>query len=379
MPDLLHVDLNLTNACNFSCAHCHSSSGVPDANELDTKRIIDLIDEIFELGAVTLAIAGGEPFLRKDIFDILGAAERLGSMRTAVITNGSLLTKATLARLKEVAPDVSLSVSLDGATPAQFGRLRARPGASPASTAALFRRIVDAVRGALAVGLDTSINFTLTNESLEDLDAAYSFAVDNLGASALVAMKFFPGGYGRKQLDRLNLPWTRWSHYFSSLTERRLSGELPQLQISLPSAWEFYLPLIESGIDCGLAEDAWNNRAPLRDQEYAKHRDIGDPIGVANLAICGDGSVYPSVLLVGETPVACGSVAQNILDDVWQNSSVLEDLRRMTVSDLTGNCCDCPIVDFCGGGSRSRAYLESGRLEAADIECPIIDGIRYAV
>lgn len=374
MSDLIHVDLNLTNACNFACAHCHSSSGTPDDQELSTEQIASVLEEIYNLGVVSLAIAGGEPLLRKDIFELLAVAESLGSMRTVVVTNGSLLSTTTLKRMKAVAPSVGLSISLDGATPEQFGRLRARPRASTAATAVLFNRIVRSIREAISEGLDTFVNFTMTNESLSDLDEAYRFAIEDLGAAALVAIKFFPSGYGRRELDRLDIPWSRWLPYFWQLSKRRLGGEMPALQLSLPSAWEFYLPLIMAGMDIQDAEKVWNNQSPLRDWAYSRDRTLGDPLGVTNVAICGDGSVYPSVLLVGEDALNCGNVTDRSLRNVWDDSSVLESVRHLTLPDLDAPCAMCPISHVCGGGSRARAYFETGSISGPDVACPILAG-----
>jgi hypothetical protein len=71
----------------------------------------------------------------------------------------------------------------------------------------------------------------------------------------LVAIKFFPGGYGKAMADLLEIPWAAWDAAFTVLTRARLAGELPGLQVSVPAAWEFYLPLVKAGIDISTAEN----------------------------------------------------------------------------------------------------------------------------
>lgn len=368
--DLLHVDLNITNGCNFHCAHCHSSSGTVDDGELSTDQVINIIHQVYELGAVSLAIAGGEPFLRKDIGEILAAASALGSMHTVVVTNGSLLSRERLSRLREIAPEVGISISLDGSTPQTFGRIRGRVGASLHSSEALFERVLISIKETLLAGFEMSVNFTMTNESLEDLDDTYQLVVKELGVSTLLAIKFFPGGYGRNELDRFDVPWSRWQPYLASLTDRKINGELPGLQISLPSAWEFYLPLIAMGTDLDQAERIWSNRSPLRYSSFGS--SIGDSSGITNLAIGSNGIVYPSVLVVGDNNCICGDLTLQSLNDIWRSSSLFKDIRALKAVDIEAECFSCPIVSMCGGGSRMRAYTDSGSMRGADASCPMI-------
>src|SRR5262249_3910084 len=153
------------------------------------------------------------------------------------------------------------------------------------------------------------------------------------------------------------------------LTRMRLSGDLAKMQLSVPSVWEFYLPLIEAGIDLTAAEQAWSYRSPLREPAYARARALGDVAGVAELCIAGDGSVYPSVLMVGEARVRCGPLRESPLADIWAHAG---ELLALDLDDLAGACRSCDLRSLCGGGSRSRALADHGRLDAADSHCPLI-------
>ena len=372
MVGLVHVDFNLTNACNLACSHCHSASGKALANELTTSEIISAVTDLHEMGVLSIALAGGEPFMRPDLLEILSAACSLDGWQVSVITNGLFLTPSTLDRLGSCCPGLVMNVSVDGSNPDTFSELRAQPRATPAAKAALFRRVTEGVRAAAKAGLQVSVNTTMTRASIHDLVPTYQLAIDELGARAVVAIKFFPAGYGREHLDRYEFPATVWAEEFQRLTRAKLAGELPALQLSLPSAWEFYLPLVQGGFDVAGAERAWRNSSPLRQPGYAAHRSLGDVAGVTELCVAGDGSLYPSVLMVGDRRMLAGSLRDRPVRDTWRDSAVLARLRGLTLADIDGGCASCPAAALCGGGSRSRALAEHGRIDAADSACPLI-------
>lgn len=370
--DLVHVDFNLTNACNLACTHCHSASGKALPDELTTGEIVELVRELHEMGVLSVAFAGGEPFMRPDLTEILGAACDLHGWRVSVITNGLFLTPAVIERLVRRCPDVGVNVSVDGSDPELFAELRSQPNSSPAAKAALFRRVTRGVRAAADAGLQVSVNTTMTRATMHDLPAVYRLAIEDLGARSLVAIKFFPAGYGRAHLDRYEFPPEVWSAEFQRLTLAKLAGELPRMQLSLPSPWEFYLPLIEGGFDLAAAEAAWHNRSPLREASYARERSLGDVAGVTELCVSGDGSVYPSVLMVGEPDMWCGSVREHRIAEIWRQAEPLRRLRGLRLHDISARCASCDLAGVCGGGSRSRAFAEHRALDAPDSACPLL-------
>lgn len=88
----------LTNACNSNCKYC-SLSHEKLPKELTTREWKMTILELRKwLGTFYLNIGGGEPFLRKDIFEIIEFANNLGII-TDVTTNGSLLDKKKIKKI----------------------------------------------------------------------------------------------------------------------------------------------------------------------------------------------------------------------------------------------------------------------------------------
>lgn len=84
--------INLTTKCNSRCITCNYWRK-PGEDLLDTKRVIDLLAEIHDLGVKYVMLSGGEPLLRKDLFDILGTLEPGHFSSICLATNALLLDK----------------------------------------------------------------------------------------------------------------------------------------------------------------------------------------------------------------------------------------------------------------------------------------------
>ena len=95
------VQLCLTYSCQCNCLHC----GVRDINtqlkeELTLAQIERIFDDLKALHCQAIDLSGGEPTMRKDLFDII----RLGKQRQFLMTietNGLNLTPLVLAKLKQ--------------------------------------------------------------------------------------------------------------------------------------------------------------------------------------------------------------------------------------------------------------------------------------
>ncbi len=115
-PDLTYLFWESTLRCNLRCAHCGSSCEARSPlRELDTKEILatlDTIAEDFDTSRMFVSITGGEPLMRKDLFEVVAHMTRLG-MRSCIVTNGVLLDARNAARLYDAGMR-TVTVSIDG-------------------------------------------------------------------------------------------------------------------------------------------------------------------------------------------------------------------------------------------------------------------------
>lgn len=90
------VHWSVTGHCNLKCKHCYMSAPDYKYHDLSTKECFEVIEQFREAGVLNVTITGGEPFTRKDIFDILDKIydKRMGI--SEVFTNGLLLNETIL-------------------------------------------------------------------------------------------------------------------------------------------------------------------------------------------------------------------------------------------------------------------------------------------
>lgn len=103
--------------CNLRCDYCCvRSSPTAPRRELGLGRIQRIAREAAELGVKEIFVTGGEPFLLKDIGEILLSCAEAAP--TTVLTNGMLFIGRRAESLRALPRDrIVLQISLDSATP----------------------------------------------------------------------------------------------------------------------------------------------------------------------------------------------------------------------------------------------------------------------
>ena len=112
--------------CNLRCSYCVAKSGpnVP-RRALGLANVQRLVDEAVTLGFSDVFFTGGEPFILKDICDMLAYSS--ARIKTTVLTNAMLLHNKRLAKLCEIANDnLIVQVSLDGGCPEDHDAYRGK-------------------------------------------------------------------------------------------------------------------------------------------------------------------------------------------------------------------------------------------------------------
>ena len=115
-PKLVHLMWEVTTRCNARCEHCTSScDNHNQVDEVDIKYVKKALAEIAEAydpSKIFFVATGGEPLLRTGLFEVVDYAHSLG-FRWGMSTNGSLLTKSMVKKLKEHHLE-SVNISIDG-------------------------------------------------------------------------------------------------------------------------------------------------------------------------------------------------------------------------------------------------------------------------
>ncbi|MCX7716760.1 MAG: radical SAM protein, partial [Endomicrobia bacterium] len=106
----LYTFFELTYKCNLKCIHCYIPEKLKNTQEMDTPTVKKIIFDIANLGGMFIIFTGGEPLLRKDIFELINFAKKLNFV-VILFTNGSLINTKTANTLAKVGVDkVEISI-----------------------------------------------------------------------------------------------------------------------------------------------------------------------------------------------------------------------------------------------------------------------------
>jgi radical SAM protein len=320
----------MTRACALACRHCRAEA-IPRRNEheLTTEEAFTLVDAIAAEGRCIFILTGGDPFMRPDIFEIVGYAASK-ELSVAVSPSGTgRLTKVSLERLAE-AGCRRMSLSIDGPTAEVHDAFRGVKGT--------FERTMTAAAHARAAGIDLQINTTIArhnNTMIQQMPAV----IERMDAAVWTA--FFLVPTGRAQLADC-LDADGFERVFAELFEIWKTD--PPFMIKTTEG-----PHYRRYVAQHLAEIA-PERMP-RHADYYRMPAIGDGKGFVFVSHVGD--ICPS----GFLEIPAGNVRRDSLIDVYRNDPMFVRLRD---ADRTnGKCGLCDYRRLCGG-SRARAYGFSG-------------------
>lgn len=338
--------IHLNNSCNLQCAHCLVSSGPKGEKGLPPEKVSALVEEAFALGAHRFFITGGEPFLREDLPDLIESIAVRRKKELVLLTNGLLLTEKRLEFLKPLAKTglLQLQISLDGASPETNDPIRGK---------GTFEKIIQALRRVRDIGFDPTVTVALTRRNVKDL-------------SAMVEL------LAKENLRRLHLLY---------LHRRGRSLDMGDV---FPSNEEILAAIRAAralAAERGVTIDNLESLKIRLDAPAGTKFDLSNA-GWESLCVSYDGWVYPSAAFSGEKELACGSVFEQSLKEIYENSPVLKELRTATVQ-AKNQCKACHLRFVCGGGDVEHGYFYSkgltgkGSFLGWDPYCSLYQGLIY--
>ncbi len=210
--------------CNLRCTHCFISCS-PDNHSHEMMSLEEVrrhLSEAVRLGVREYYFTGGEPFMNRDLMEILGETLKVGP--ASILTNGLFLDPPRCRRLRSLADgseySLEIRISLDGWGVEDHDAIRG---------AGTFRRTVDGIRNLWSVGINPVITVTEAATGVASGEGRSRF-LERLRAFGLTKprLKILP-------LWRLGAEMGRSRGYIAceSLTEEMVSEEsLKALQCS---------------------------------------------------------------------------------------------------------------------------------------------------
>lgn len=156
--------------CNLACHHCFISCSPKNETFgcLTFDEVRRCLEESVKLGVKEYYFTGGEPFMHRDLVEMLEATLERGP--ATVLTNATLFTPRLVARLaaiEQASPySLEIRISIDGPTPETNDPIRG-PGT--------FRRAMDGVRLLVEHGFLPIITATQVWDPARDEDVRQEF------------------------------------------------------------------------------------------------------------------------------------------------------------------------------------------------------------
>lgn len=133
------------------------------------KKVLDDVAKRYDASGIFLDITGGEPLMRKDLFEFTKYANELGYV-WGMTTNGMLINDRILKQIEETKM-ASVSVSLDGLEKTH-DEFRQVPGS--------FNKIVINIKKLLKVPTINAVQITtvVNEKNIEELEELYKLVLD---------------------------------------------------------------------------------------------------------------------------------------------------------------------------------------------------------
>jgi MoaA/NifB/PqqE/SkfB family radical SAM enzyme len=302
---LLSALLELTYRCNLDCFFCYNDLG-RRGRPLRLDQWRSLLDELAELGALQLALSGGEPLAHPDFFPI-GAHARARGFVVRVKSNGHALSAPVARRLREVVDPFVVELSLHGARAETHDRQTRVEGS--------FSRLLDHLDALREAGLRVKLNATLTAWNEGEVEQMFALA-DGLG----LPLQFDPEVTPRDDGDRAPL--------------------------AITASPEGLLRLFRAEFARGPGAPAARGS---READEAAGAPVGKHCGAGSSGIAVDpyGNVYPCV----QWRRPAGNLHERTLRQIWLGSPALAEVRRATaeVKRRLSARGDAALLNFCPG------------------------------
>jgi radical SAM protein len=347
----------VTRACAFACQHCRADAQHSrDPNELTTAEGRRLIDRLAQFGSPILVFTGGDPLMRRDLFELITYANEKGLRCSLTPTATALPTVERLEKARQ-AGIRRLALSLDASIPSVHDQFRQVPGS--------WERTLRILHNARQAGISAQVNTTVARHNLDLLPDMVPF-IEEVGA--VQWSLFFLVPTGRAQAEWMISPEQHETlfHWLYDLSQ------VAPFDIKATAAPMYRRVAIERR----KAELGGNGNAPVAFQgagfQYADGLDRptrGVNDGNGFLFISHIGEIMPS----GFLPIRAGNVREDDVVQIYRQHPLFTVLRDPDA--LKGKCGRCEYRDVCGG-QRGRAYGVTGDFLASDPACayePVIN------
>jgi len=329
-PKNMTLQWHVTERCNWKCKHCYQDDSIKD--EMTLPELLEVLDQYISLlkiwriprHAARLNISGGEPLLRKDIYEFLEKVSKHSDYYIwTMMSNGSLITQEIAKRLKSLGIG-QVQVSIEGL----------KENNDNIRGIGSYEKILKAIRILSKEGVRTNVSMTLTRQNISDVPELCDVLMKS-GARQINTRRLVPIGRGS---DLEMIESSKLRSYYQQVQE---------LNSKFKQKFNIYI-----GCESSIFNDETNG---------VKY-DCGLYQGRI-LIVMQNGDILPCRRL----PVKIGNTKEQTLFEVWYNSDLYQDLRN--IDNAHDTCKQCNNFNQCFGGAKCVTYAQTGKLYIPDVQC----------
>jgi cyclic pyranopterin phosphate synthase len=142
---LNYLRISITDRCNLKCIYCVPRDLIPRLSHdeiLTYEEILKVVRVGVKLGISKIRVTGGEPLVRKGVYEFLAKLSRISGLTDLSLTTNAVALKDNLQRIKS-AGIKRINVSLDTIKPEKFAKITGMD---------LFDQVWQGIEGALEMG-----------------------------------------------------------------------------------------------------------------------------------------------------------------------------------------------------------------------------------
>lgn len=334
-PDVTWFEWCATERCNLRCRYCYEEAG-DDARgrrhrDLTTEQAMRIVRSLGRSSRevnrqFVICWSGGEPLLRKDIFELIACARDEG-MLNSVATNGTLVTAEAASRLREL--DVAnVLISVDSVEPEIHDTLRGEGSHARALTA---------IERCKEAGMLVMVETVATRHNWQEIGKLKRWAEEEVGGVFFYRPAL---EVGRAEESDLLMTSEQYRELYNE-RNRDVFDKLREgkgLQIPLFSIFDL-VPFASVP-------------SSQKEREYLEW-GVGCQACRLIHGISSTGELLPCIRL--KVPLG------NLLEETFQEISEKELYRKFALrSERGGFCADCKHVPLCGGGCLAEVNALTG-------------------
>jgi SynChlorMet cassette radical SAM/SPASM protein ScmE len=334
------VDISITNRCNLRCRYCyHFESAGDSGGDLPATEWHRFFEELNRCAVMEVTLAGGEPFIREDLKEIIEGIVQ-NRMRFTILSNGTLITDELAAFLASTKRCNVVQVSIDGSMPGSHDAMRGKGS---------FEKAMEGLMTLRRHGIHAAVRVTIHRKNVHDLEGVAKLLLEDIGLPSFGTNSAGAMGLCRKNAEMVQLT-----------TDERILAMETLLRLS-----QKYKGRIQAMAGPLAEAKGWLDmeEARLRGMQLTPARGYLTGCGCYHdmIGVRADGVIVPCTML---SHIELGRMNRDSLAEIWQDHDALRSLRnRPSISlDSFSFCEGCEYIHYCTGNCPGLSYVIVGEV-----------------